>query len=265
MWLVVAMSSAMAQRISAPVQLKGSTREKGSSVTLPFVNSSGLRLRDFPSTGEGRILTVLNEGQRLEISAVTSWQDRIGDSVSPWYHVSVRDETGLVGWVYGEYVSFEPGYPLDSQSVRLVSRQQMNRPLLVLQLFRRLLGSDTRQVSTAWLRGLSQATAAQPSPGFATDYSLRDYKTSFGDLAIRFNPRDKRQLVLSLSLDRPSHGMLITVGEPISRVQEVLGSDYYRQGQSLYYRGIPGVETYGITVHTENGVVSAINASALVE
>lgn len=263
-WIVTVLPSALAQRASTSSLPGQGAGIGGSSSVLPFVNSAGLRLRDFPSTGEGTILAVLDKGQRLEISAVTEWRVRIGGGAFPWYYVSVAGTNGASGWVYGEYVSFEPGYPLDTQTVRIVSRRQMNRSLLVLQIFRRLLGTDTPQVATSWLRGLRGASSSPPPIAFPTEYSLRSYTTDFGEVVVRFHPRDTHQLVLSVTLDRPVTGLLVMVGDSVVQVQELLGTNYYSQGNTLFYRGIPGIGSYAVTFQIENGVVTTINASALV-
>lgn len=264
-FFLVALSSVLAQHSSVPVQAQTSMGSSGNDGSTAYVNSGGLRLRDFPSIDEGRILAVLSDGQRLGISAVTGWKDRINGRAFPWYYVWLADKSDVAGWVYGEFISFQPGYVPASETVRTVSRQQSYRSLLVLQMFRKLLGTDSHEVATSWLRGLPEASAAQLPMSFPTNYSLRDYKSDFGAVIVRYNPQDKQQLVLSIALDRPRSGLLITIGEPIARVEALLGSDYYARGPVQYYRGIPGVDSYGVAVQSENGVVTEITASALLD
>lgn len=264
-YLLVALSTAVAQRAPTSVPQAPITGGSGEYGDLPFVNSSAVRLRDFPSITEGRILGILSEGQPLEISATTRWKDRTDGGAFSWYHVAVVNKRDLVGWVYGEYISSGRGQPIEGGGFPSVSRQEMNRPLLVLEMFRHLLGTESGEVATSRLQGLAKAPEVHPQIGFPSEYSLRDYKSDFGELIVRFDPQKERQLVLSIALDRPESGLLVTVGEPVSRVRAVLGLDYYSQGQTLFYRAIPGVESYGVTVRTAKDVVTAITASALVE
>ena len=254
-----------AQVTSASGELVQAAPLGAEEAEFPYVNSGGLRLRDFPSVTDGRILATLNQGVRLKVSAATEWKDNIGGGKYPWYRVSTRDGSDRTGWVYGEYVSFQPNYSLDFWHVQRVSRHHMNRPLLVLQMFRRLLGTETQEVPDSWLRGLPLVAETKLYQNNPTEYSLRTYKTDFGRIVVRYNAQDRLELVLAISVDRPVRGLLLSVGDPTARAQELFGSDYFLQGGSLIYRASPDIDTYGVTIQIENGRVVVLKAGVIVQ
>lgn len=256
--------TAFAEQSTGP-SASGRTAPAVADSAFPYVNSAGLRLRDFPSVSDGAVVATLDEGVALEIDAVTEWKDEIGGARYPWYRVTVRDGSGRTGWVYGEYVSFRPGYPVDFWNVQVASRQEMNRPLLVLQIFRDLLGTETGYVSTTWLEGLPLANETEAYQGKPTGYSLRTYPTSFGRLLVRYNKEDRQQLVLEISVDSHVRGTLLAVGDPVSKVQRLLGSNYFENRSKITYRASPDVESYALSFQVENGIVTMIHAGALIE
>ncbi|HUZ17337.1 MAG TPA: hypothetical protein VMV68_03045 [Spirochaetia bacterium] len=232
---------------------------------FPYVNSPGLRLRDFPSTTDGRILATLDEGVRLRPQAATAWNDTINGADFPWYWVTLRDGTGRSGWVYGQYVTFPPAFPLRFWSLAEITRAHMNRTLLVLQLFRRLLGTEGQYVASSRLAGLSQSGKEAPSEPEATAYSVRTYHTDFGQIMVRYHAPDPRQLVLSISVTEHVPDLLLSVGDPEDKVLRLFGSDYYDRGGLLHYRTSRYVDTYGVGVRIAKGSVAEIDAGALVE
>ncbi len=230
---------------------------------LPFVNSGGLRVRDFPSIGGGTILGMLDKGTRLDIESVTGWKDSIDGGEYPWYQVQSRDSPRLSGWVYGMYVSFRADYPEQFWNPAVVSRFHMNRVLLVRQLLSALFGSFSIKISDAWL---NRATLVKETPYYSdrpSDSTFRTYKTSYGDVVISYRRGQSEHLVILIEVDRRVPGLLVNVGDTTQQLESTLGSDHFVRNGLLTYAVSRSLDTYSVSVGRRAGRVTSITATAL--
>ncbi|HUX20398.1 MAG TPA: SH3 domain-containing protein [Spirochaetia bacterium] len=230
---------------------------------LPFVNSGGLRVRDFPSVDGGTILGMLDEGTRLNIEAVTGWTDSIDGGAFPWYRVQSRSSPRLSGWVFGKYVSFQPKYPEQFWDPSVVSRGHMNRVLLVRQLSSAFFGSFTIKISDSLL---NRATLMKETPYNAdhpSDSTFRTYRTSYGDFVISYRKDQNEHLVILIEVNRRVPGLLLNVGDTTQALDAALGSDHTLRDGELTYPVSQSLDAYAVSVSTKAGKITTISATAL--
>ena len=261
----IAFAVAVSAQSSVPAQAAPPPSLPPSGGFPAYVNSGGLRLRDFPSVADGQVLRLLPEGIQVNVQAVTQWKERIGGQDYAWYEITPIDDPSRSGWVFGRYLTFETGNPFEQAQLQRVSRQHMNRVLLVLEIFRTLLHTNTFSVPASWTSGRRLLSATVPGGSILAASPLRIYEAPFGTVEVSVASQTGEYPVFAITVNKPTAGLLLSVGDQEVRLAGLFGSDFYSVGSARQYRYSQIIDTYAVSVEINHGKVSSIQIGALME
>lgn len=257
--LAVAVSAQTSAPTPSPIMVPPSGGVDGQ------VDSRGLRLRDFPSVADGVVLRLLPKGTHVTVHAVSQWKDRIAGQDHAWYEVTSIDDPIQSGWVFGQYLTLQRDNPFAPAQLATVSRQHMNRVLLVLEIFRQLLHTNTTSVAASWTSAHRLLSAPIPGDSILAASPLRIYETQFGTVEISVASQTNQYPVFAVTVNEPTVGLLLSVGEQEARLNALFGPDFYSVGSTRKYRYSQYTDTYALSITITDGRVSSIQIGALIE
>ena len=261
----IAFAVAVSAQSSAPAPMASPPSFSPSGGMQAYVNSGGLRLRDFPSVADGVVLSILPEGTQVTAQAVTKWKDTIGGRDYAWYEITPIDDPSRSGWVFGWYLTFQAGNPFEPAQLETVSRQHMNRVLLVLEIFRKLLHTNTVSVPTSWTSAHRLLSAPVPGRSILAASPLRIYEAPFGTVEVSIASQTGKYPVFAITVNKPTTGLLLSFGDQEVRLADLFGSDFYLVGNARQYRYSQIIDTYAVSVEITHGKISSIQIGALME